>query len=91
MGVCRAFSGVGVGGNVGILFIIFKFLTISVPSKIILQTTFFANEQNTISFKKLIVCVLFHCFRMLQVRENEISLRNSSGGPGYLRIQMEHY
>jgi len=22
---------------------------------------------------------------MLQVRENEISLRNSSGGPGYLR------
>jgi len=29
--------------------------------------------------------VLFHCFGMLQVRENEISLRNSSGGPEYLR------
>jgi len=28
--------------------------------------------------------VLFHCFGMLQVRENEISLRNSSGSPGYL-------
>jgi len=27
----------------------------------------------------------FHCFVMLQVRENEISLRNSSGGPEYLR------
>jgi len=32
----------------------------------------------------LIVCVLFYCFGMLQVRENEISLRNSSGGPEYL-------
>jgi len=28
--------------------------------------------------------MLFQCFGMLQVRENEISLRNSSGGPGYL-------
>jgi len=28
--------------------------------------------------------MLFHCFGMLQVRENEISLRNSSGSPGYL-------
>jgi len=27
----------------------------------------------------------FHCFGMLQVRENEISLRNSSGGHEYLR------
>jgi len=26
----------------------------------------------------------------LQVRENEISLRNSSGGPEYLRTQREH-
>jgi len=26
----------------------------------------------------------FHYFGMLQVRENEISLRNSSGGPEYL-------
>jgi len=29
--------------------------------------------------------VLFYCFEMLQVRENEISLRNSSGGPEYFR------
>ena len=27
----------------------------------------------------------FHCFGMLQVRENENSLRNSSGCPEYLR------
>jgi len=27
----------------------------------------------------------FYCFGMLQVRENEISLRNGSGGPEYLR------
>jgi len=26
----------------------------------------------------------------MQVRENEISLRNSSGGPEYLRTQREH-
>jgi len=26
---------------------------------------------------------------MLQVRENDISLRNSSGGPEYLRTQRE--
>jgi len=29
--------------------------------------------------------MFFHCFEMLQVRENEISLRDSSGGPEYLR------
>jgi len=29
--------------------------------------------------------VLLYGFGMLQVRENEISLRNSSGGPEYLR------
>jgi len=29
--------------------------------------------------------MFFHWFGMLQVRENEISLRNSSGGPEYLR------
>ena len=28
---------------------------------------------------------MFHCFGMLQGRENEISLRNSSSGPVYLR------
>ena len=31
----------------------------------------------------------FHCFGMLQVRENEISLRNTSGGPEYLRTLQE--
>ena len=38
-----------------------------------------------ISFKQLLVCVLFQCLGMLQVRENEISLRNSFGGSEYLR------
>jgi len=34
--------------------------------------------------------VLFHYFGMFQVRENEMSLRNSSGGPEYLRTHREH-
>jgi len=34
--------------------------------------------------------MLFHCSGLLQVRENEISLRNSSGGPEYLRTHKEH-
>jgi len=44
-------------------------------------------EQNT-HFIKIAPCFRwsFHCFGMLQVRENEISLRNSSGGPEYLLI-----
>jgi len=29
--------------------------------------------------------MLFHCFGILQVRKNEISLSNSSGGSEYLR------
>jgi len=37
------------------------------------------------SFKQCFRCSL-HCFRMLQVRENDISLRNSSSVPEYLRI-----
>jgi len=43
-------------------------------------------EQNT-HFIQIAPCFRgsFHCFGMLQVRENEISLRNSSGGPEYLR------
>ena len=43
-------------------------------------------EQNT-HFIQIALCFRwsFHCFEMLQVRENEISLRNSSGGPEYLR------
>ena len=115
MGVRRTFSG-----KVNILFIIFKLLTISVPSKIILHEqifvlvsmiilglrkwslqwiTNFVNYIINIAFNLikirtkytfhsnsfLNVCVLFLCFGMLQVRENEISLRNSSGGPEYLR------
>jgi len=44
-------------------------------------------EQNT-HFIQTSPCFRysFHCFGMLPVRENEISLRNSSGGPEYLRI-----
>ena len=110
------------GGNVNILFMIFKLLTISVPSKIILHwenicfsehdilglskwsfqwITNFVNyainihyqitnklsnyEQNT-HFIQIAPCFQgsFHWFGMLQVRENEISLRNSSVGPRYL-------
>jgi len=43
-------------------------------------------EQNT-HFIQIAPCFRgsFPCFGMLQVRENEISLRNSSGGPEYLR------
>ena len=43
-------------------------------------------EQNT-HFIQIAPCFRwsFHCFEMLQVRENEISLRNSSGGPEHLR------
>jgi len=43
-------------------------------------------EQNT-HFIQIAPCFLcsFQCFEMLQVRENEISLRNSSGRPEYLR------
>jgi len=43
-------------------------------------------EQNT-HFIQIAPCFRwsFHCFEKLQVRENEISLRNSSGGPEYLR------
>jgi len=44
-------------------------------------------EQNNISFKQLLACVLFHCSAMLQVRENETLLRNSTGGPEYLHTQ----
>ena len=44
------------------------------------------HEQNT-HFIQIAPCFRgsFPCFGMLQVRENEISLRNSSGGPEYLR------
>jgi len=43
-------------------------------------------EQNT-HFIQIAPCFQwsFHCFGMLQVRENEISLRNICGGPEYLR------
>jgi len=48
-------------------------------------------EQNNNSFKWLLVCLLFHCFRMSQVRENEISLCNSSRGPVYLRTLEQRF
>jgi len=43
-------------------------------------------QQNT-HFIQIALCFRrsFYCFGMLQVRENEIPLRNSSGGPEYLR------
>jgi len=43
-------------------------------------------EQNT-HFIPIAPCFWwsFHCFGMLQVHENEVLLRNSSGGPEYLR------
>jgi len=43
-------------------------------------------EQNTY-FIQIAPCFRwsFHCFGMLQVRENETSLLNSSGGPEHLR------
>ena len=43
-------------------------------------------EQNT-RFIQINPCLRcsFHCFEMLQVHENEISLRDSSGCPMYLR------
>jgi len=42
-------------------------------------------EQNT--FIEIAPCFRwsFHCFGMLQMRENEISLHKSSSGPEYLR------
>ena len=44
-------------------------------------TSFSKYEQNT-HFIQICSCFRgsFRCFGMLQVRENEISLRNSSGG-----------
>jgi len=43
-------------------------------------------EQNT-HFIQIAPCFRWslYCFGMFQVRENEILLRNSSGGPEYLR------
>jgi len=44
------------------------------------------QNTNKITFHNIASCSrAFPCFAMLQVRENEISLRNSSGGPEYLR------
>jgi len=47
-------------------------------------------EQNT-HFIQISPCFRwsFHCFGMLQVHKKEISLRNSSGGPEYLRTLEE--
>ena len=49
------------------------------------------QNTNKITFhSNSLVCVFFHCFWMLQVRENESSLRNSSGGSEYLHTQRKH-
>jgi len=46
-----------------------------------------SKYEQTTHFIEIAPCLQcnFHCFGMLQVRENEISLRNSSRGPEYLR------
>ena len=46
-----------------------------------------SKYEETTHFIQIAPCFRwsFHCLGMLQVRENEISLRNSSGGPEYLR------
>jgi len=51
-----------------------------------LYTILSKYEQNT-QFIQTAPCFRFslHCFRMLQMRENEISLPNSSGVLEYLR------
>jgi len=48
-------------------------------------------KQNT-HFIQIAPCFRwsFHCSGMLQVRENEISLCNSSGGPEFLRTLGKH-
>ena len=52
----------------------------------LVYTILWKYAQNT-HFIQITPCFRcsFHCFGMLQVRENEISLHNSSGGPAYLR------
>jgi len=49
--------------------------------------TILSKYEHTTHFIQIAPCFRgsFHCFGMLQVRKNEISLRNSSGGPEYLR------
>ena len=54
-------------------------------NKYTIYTILSKYEQNNISFKLLLVCVLFHCFGMLQVHENETSPSNISGGTAQLR------
>jgi len=51
------------------------------------KCTILSNYEQNTHFIQIAPCFRgsFHCFGMLQVRENEISLRNSSGGPEYLR------
>jgi len=51
-----------------------------------IKYTILSKYERNIYFIQIAPCIRwsFHCFGMLQVRENEISLRNSSGGPEYL-------
>jgi len=48
--------------------------------------TILSKYEQTAHFIQIAPCFWysFYGFGMLQLRENEISLRNSSGGPGYL-------
>jgi len=50
-----------------------------------------SNYEVYIYFKQLLVFVRFQCFGMLQVRENEISLRKCSGGTAHLRGKIAWY
>jgi len=49
--------------------------------------TILSNYERNTHFIQIAPCFRgsVHCFGMLQVRENEISLSNSSRGPDYLR------
>jgi len=80
MGVRRNFSS---GGNVDILFIIFKLLTISVPSKIILHWThtcfsehaYFRDEQVEFSMNYKL-CQLYNKYTILsKYEQNNISFK----------------
>jgi len=52
-----------------------------------IKYTFLSKYEQNTHFIQISLCFRcsFHCFGMLQVGENEISLRNSSGGHEYLR------
>jgi len=55
------------------------------------EHTILSKYEQTTHFTQIAPCFRcsFHCFGLLQVRENGISLRNSSGGPEHLRTLEE--